>query len=394
MVVLALDTATRAGSVALWRDGDVDARRGDASRSHGERLPGELVSLLAEHGLSLIDVDRFAVIAGPGSFTGLRVGIATIQGLAISLSRQVVAVPTLEAMADSIRIADRRLAIGEEASRDAIVCCLDGQRGDVFFAAWERSADGRRGVELVAPAVGRPDDLVSAIRAVRDRSVTLVLDEGATQYERMLTGALPSIGIVSTEILLAAVAARTAVDHADRATSPHAIRPIYIRRPDAELARERHRQQKANLTIGLAELSELASVDELQRRSFRNAWGAEAIRWELEHTDVARLYVARSGDRTVIAYCACWMVFDELHINSLAVDETWRRRGVARLLLLHVFRESIAAGARSATLEVRQSNTAARTLYEGLGFKVEAVRRDYYQDPREDALILWNRNLS
>jgi len=95
----------------------------------------------------------------------------------------------------------------------------------------------------------------------------------------------------------------------------------------------------------------------------------------------------------LIAYCACWMVFDELHINSLAVDPARRRHGVARRLLRQVFRDAVASGAGSATLEVRHSNAPAIALYEGLGFRGEGVRRDYYQDPREDALILWNRRL-
>ena len=141
-------------------------------------------------------------------------------------------------------------------------------------------------------------------------------------------------------------------------------------------------------------VDDLTEVDALQRLTFVNAWGAEALRWELKNTDVARLYLMRSPGGALVAYCACWMVFDELHINSLAVDAAWRRRGLARRLLAEVFRDSIAAGARSATLEVRQSNTPARALYESLGFGVEAVRREYYQDPREDALILWNRSLA
>ena len=139
---------------------------------------------------------------------------------------------------------------------------------------------------------------------------------------------------------------------------------------------------------------DLVEVEALQRRSFTNAWGAEALRWELKNTDVARLYLMRSPGGTLVGYCACWMVFDELHINSLAIDFSWRRRGLARRLLEEVFRDALAAGARSATLEVRQSNAPARRLYEGLGFQVEAVRRDYYQEPREDALILWNRSLA
>ena len=139
---------------------------------------------------------------------------------------------------------------------------------------------------------------------------------------------------------------------------------------------------------------DLRDVEALQRRAFTNAWGADAIRWELQNTDVARLYLMRNADGVLVAYCACWMVFDELHINSLAVDAPWRRRGLARRLLGAVFRDAVEAGAHSATLEVRQSNAPARELYETLGFQVEAVRRDYYQDPREDALVLWHRSLA
>jgi ribosomal-protein-alanine N-acetyltransferase len=114
----------------------------------------------------------------------------------------------------------------------------------------------------------------------------------------------------------------------------------------------------------------------------------------LANSDVARLYALSGPKGELLAYCSCWMLFDELHINSLAVDEGWRRRGLARRLLKEVFREAVAAGARSATLEVRQSNQAARALYEGLGFVVEGTRRGYYQSPREDALILWHRRLA
>ena len=157
-------------------------------------------------------------------------------------------------------------------------------------------------------------------------------------------------------------------------------------RPDVEGA-------GAGLVIGPATAGDFAGVEALQRRTFTNPWGADAMRWELEHTDVARLYVMRRPPADVIGYCACWLIFDELHINSLAIDEAWRRRGLAVRLLRHVMAEVVAQGARSATLEVRRSNDAARALYESLGFRVEAVRRDYYLRPREDALILWHRAL-
>jgi len=150
----------------------------------------------------------------------------------------------------------------------------------------------------------------------------------------------------------------------------------------------------SDVVIAPARPDDLSEVEALQRRTFTTPWGTDAIRWELEQTDVARLYVARAPVGGVIAYCACWLIFDELHINSLAVDERWRRGGLAQRLLKTVIAETVAAGARSATLEVRRSNDAARALYEGLGFRVEAVRRDYYQQPREDALLLWHRALA
>src|SRR5258708_26525909 len=96
MRVLALDTTTRAGSVALVEnDRVVEERAGDASRTHGERLPAELAAL----GAPWPTIDVFAVASGPGSFTGLRIGIATMQGLALVAGRPVVGVSALEALA-------------------------------------------------------------------------------------------------------------------------------------------------------------------------------------------------------------------------------------------------------------------------------------------------------
>src|SRR5262245_59581439 len=99
MRVLALDTTTRAGSIAIV-DGEciVDVRSGDASRTHAERLPAEIIAILAAHARTLADVDLFAVASGPGSFTGLRIGIATIQGLALVGGHAIVAVPALDAL--------------------------------------------------------------------------------------------------------------------------------------------------------------------------------------------------------------------------------------------------------------------------------------------------------
>lgn len=138
---------------------------------------------------------------------------------------------------------------------------------------------------------------------------------------------------------------------------------------------------------------DLSEISTLQAKTFTNPWSAESLRWELANTDVARLYVMRS-DGAVVGYCACWVIFDELHINSLAIDPDRRRQGLASRLLRAVQRDAVAAGATKATLEVRRSNKPAIELYERLGYAVEGIRKDYYEQPREDALILWCRRLA
>jgi tRNA threonylcarbamoyl adenosine modification protein YeaZ/ribosomal-protein-alanine acetyltransferase len=391
MVILALDTTTRAGSLALAVDDRIDARMGDPSRTHGERLPQDLLDLLSTRDLTPADVDRFAVLVGPGSFTGLRVGLATIQGLALAGGRLIVPVPTLDAILDGWRAESRSPAPG------VLVAWMDGQRRDVFYGAWRHSGVGERGEVVLDPRASRPDDLIRDLRAAAaDDRVTFVSPAPVDGRDEVVA-AFPDADFQLYGEPLAAVAARLAVQHPDRAVAPHALRPIYLRRPDAELARARAGRAPVEADVTVSRLSpgdDLAAIAELQRRAFTNPWGADSIQWELANTDVARLYVAHSPDGAVVAYCACWLIFDELHINSLAVDEAVRRRGVARRLLREVFRDAIRAGAQSATLEVRRSNEAARRLYLSLGFVVDAVRRDYYQLPREDALILWHRQLA
>src|SRR3954469_1482219 len=153
MRVLALDTTTRAGSTALVEDDRiVDERGGDGARTHALRLPAEIIELTRAHGWPLSDVDLYAVASGPGSFTGLRIGIATIQGLASVHRRRVVAVPALEALA---HVGSRGLAEGA-----LVAAWMDARRRDVFAALYRVTGatpfSRARLMEIEGPTVGTP----------------------------------------------------------------------------------------------------------------------------------------------------------------------------------------------------------------------------------------------
>lgn len=141
----------------------------------------------------------------------------------------------------------------------------------------------------------------------------------------------------------------------------------------------------------LAGEADLQGVLEVEAASFTNPWTREMYAWELQNRSVCHIYVARMPGCLVAGFCAFWLVFDEIHINNVACRPEYRGHGLGTRLMQHVLAEATRLGATSATLEVRASNADARRFYERLGFSIEGLRRHYYTDPVEDALILWWR---
>jgi ribosomal-protein-alanine N-acetyltransferase len=139
--------------------------------------------------------------------------------------------------------------------------------------------------------------------------------------------------------------------------------------------------------------SDLDAILAIEAASFTSPWTREMYLAELDNVGVSFCYMARDTEGNVLGFCSFWRVLDELHINNLAVAPEYRRRGVATALLMFVLREAEKLGARRATLEVRRSNEPARHLYERLGFAAAGVRRAYYSNPVEDAIVLWREQL-
>jgi ribosomal-protein-alanine N-acetyltransferase len=143
----------------------------------------------------------------------------------------------------------------------------------------------------------------------------------------------------------------------------------------------------------LSSESDLDAVLAIEAESFTSPWTREMYVAELENVGVSFCYLARNESGDVLGFCSFWRVLDELHINNLAVATSFRRRGIGTGLLNYVLNEAAKLGVHRATLEVRRSNDVARHLYERLGFTTAGVRRAYYTNPVEDALVLWREHL-
>jgi ribosomal-protein-alanine N-acetyltransferase len=139
---------------------------------------------------------------------------------------------------------------------------------------------------------------------------------------------------------------------------------------------------------------DLAGVVEVEAESFSNPWTRDMYVSDRQNRSMSHILVARTDDCAVAGFCAFWLVFDEVHVNNVAVRPRFRGRGIGTALLRRLLDDARTLGARRATLEVRASNDGARRLYERLGFHVAGVRRRYYTHPDEDALILWRDDMA
>ena len=141
--------------------------------------------------------------------------------------------------------------------------------------------------------------------------------------------------------------------------------------------------------VMLMKEKDIDEVLQLEKLCFPVPWSRDAFRMEVEQNQCARYYVVRENN-LLIGYGGMWLILDEAHITNIAVHPEHRRKGVGRLLMETLMEEAARLNMERMTLEVRVSNTAAITLYKSLGFEEGGIRKGYYSNDREDALIMWN----
>lgn len=151
-------------------------------------------------------------------------------------------------------------------------------------------------------------------------------------------------------------------------------------------------KQITRVEIAPMTAQDIPAVLEIERRSFATPWPREAYTHELDHNRTA-VYVVARQDEAAVGYAGMWVVMDEAHITTIAVDPPLRGLGIGERLLIGLIDRAIERGARWIQLEVRQSNMVAQRLYHKYGFREVGIRRHYYSDNGEDAVVMWTGNL-
>lgn len=134
----------------------------------------------------------------------------------------------------------------------------------------------------------------------------------------------------------------------------------------------------------------IPSVLEIEHRAFTTPWTAEMFRQEVQDNQLSRSYVVRSGER-LVGYFVAWFLQDEVHLLNIAVHEDYQRRGIGRRMMRYLLELASFERKNMVTLEVRESNEGAIELYRSFGFTPVGIRREYYQDDKENALLMARR---
>ena len=399
---LVLESATEHVEVAVMDAGlePLAHVRENVGHGHTRRLALLAERALAEAGVEPRELRWVAADLGPGSFTGVRVGLATASALALTSGARVTGVSSLAALAHS------------SGARSALVVPLVPAGRRDLYAGWFR-ADSRGHVRLLAaPRVGDLDAVlagVDEILAWLAGAEVRFVGPGAARERERLEGAFEGSTFPAwrheglSALDLAHAAAASGGVAAGLAASDR-LEPQYVRPAQAEERVRRKALAGIPITIRDFTTADIPQAAVIEQRVFSDPWPESFFAGEIAQP----LAFARVAERGVEAtgagesgavdsarpgpvfagYLLAWLGDEEGHLGNLAVAPEHRRAGVARALVEDLLAAARARGARSITLEVRVSNFAAQALYRSHGFRLAGLRRGYYRDTGEDALLM------
>lgn len=230
MLILGIDTTTLSCSTALMQDDQLLAEMTlNIRKTHSERLMPLIDSLLKESMIHVEDIDAIAVAVGPGSFTGLRIGVATARALAQGLKIPAVAVPTLEALAEVV------------PSPGVLICpLLDARRGEVYSALFRRKTMPPFDLEAVFEQAAQPLNAL-LVQLKQEKEPVVFIGEGVAGYEEEIRQALSAMAVITAAPFrlcrgaLVALRGRQRIKaNPDSSYAYNELLPIYLRRPEAE----------------------------------------------------------------------------------------------------------------------------------------------------------------
>lgn len=388
MRVLAIDSSGLTATVAVVEETQTIAEYTvNYKKTHSQTLLPMIVEMAKMIELDLSSIDAISVAGGPGSFTGLRIGSATAKGLGLALDKPLIHVPTVDALAYNVY-----------GCGDIICPIMDARRNQVYTGLYTFSsrAGEKPGTNLVEPVfqVMKMQMAISVeelIRRLNNYARPVVfLGDGVPVYQEMLSAGLKvpySFAPSYMNRQRAAVVGALGIKYfkAGKFETAAEHRPEYLRMSQAERERA-EREKKAVTEVREMTMEDAAAVAEMEHQLFSDAWSEKSVLETLEQENTICLTALKAG--RIAGYALVYAAADEAEIARIAVTKELQRQGVARAILQKLEEICKEKNVSKLLLDVRESNTPARTLYESAGFREDGIRQRFYEDPQEDAILM------
>lgn len=358
MLVLAIDSSSEVLRLGIADDdGIIASFDGKEERNHSEKIIPEIDRLLIKSNIDPKQIDALAVPKGPGSFTGLRVGIAAALGLAQSWRVEVLTAPTMKL--------ERQFALRHNPDPVIVIHC----RGEEFYY----TTDFDSGINIAG-----------ALALIGEFSGRYFCGAGAARLakfahgrgiELRLTAPVTYSGGDLAMIFASGVARAEQLDPANLDIN-------YLLRSQPE----ERKYPEASVEIGDMTEGDLDEILAIERSSFTDPWDRKSFQTDISN-EFAVTLSARAGGKCV-GYLSCIALDDYGYIANIAVGKEFRSRGIGRALLDELKRRLRTADVSLMVLDVRVSNEAALRFYREYGFIVLTRRKGFYSNPPEDSFTM------
>ena len=363
MKILSIDTASDICGVSILDDDNLLCKLDtNMGRTHSENLMPLVSQAFDETNLTINNIDLLVCDKGPGSFTGIRIGISTVKAFHDVLNIPCISVSSLEALAYSIK------------EDGLIASIIDCKNNNCYFALYEQKNNNY--IELIAPSASTITGALNYCKEYlsNNNSITFVGDGSVTYKDTILaefenaTLANPQNNILDSYLL-----ALAGLNKAKENKFENDLLPLYLRKPQAQRQLE---EQLKNINIDFMTLQDLEQISNILQSSFDEFWTKDIFKDELMANN--SIYLVAKFNQQIVGFCGIKMILEEANVMNIVVKKDFRNQGIGTLLLEKLIQLAKEKKSTSITLEVNEENYPAIHLYKKLGFKQMGNRKNYY----------------
>lgn len=368
MKILSIDTSSNLCAVAVLEDTNLIKQNIlDDTKNHSEKIMPVIAQTLQEANLNLKNIDLIVCDKGPGSFTGIRIGVATVMSFADSLNIPTIGISSLEALAYN--------AISNNEHTSFICSLIDAKNDNVYFELY--SVSNGSPISIMPADCKNINELI--IELQKYDNICFVGD-GAIKHKTILCSNLKDITF-STHNELNSYSLGIAGLNAYNNGRKDDILPVYLRKSQAE-------REKDNAFFPIIQTMSVEDLDLIATNlesDFDNFWNYNVFKSELENKN-SKYLVAKINNQ-IIGFAGIIPIVDEADISNIVVHKNFRKQKIGSLLLEALLELAKSLNLSTINLEVRESNLPAINLYKKFGFSICGIRKKYYNNS-ENAILM------